>query len=98
MGLPIRMKNSKICLAYLAKILIIGEHYFDFLMTEYYSIKLLCLDHFRETKITWVGDQIANYCVNNKLKTTFGKAQETLGAYEKTMRYLANSLGKQVFR
>ena len=48
--------------------------------------------------MTWVGDQIANYCVNNKLKTTFGKAQETLGAYEKTMRYLANSLGKQVFR
>ena len=50
---------------------------------------------YRQTKLIWVGDQIANYCINNKLKTTLGKAQETLGAYEKTMRLFANTLGKQ---
>ena len=50
---------------------------------------------YRQSKLIWVGDQIANYCVNNKLKTTFGKAQETLGAYEKTMRSLARSLGNK---
>lgn len=43
--------------------------------------------------VEWCGDVIAAYCIANKLKTTFGKAQDTLGAYEKTMRTLANNLG-----
>ena len=48
-----------------------------------------------ESKVEWSGKLIANYCIANKLKTSFGKAQETLGAYERTMRTLANNFGKQ---
>ena len=44
----------------------------------------------KSSEVQWSGDLIANYCIANKLKSTFGKAQETLGAYEKTMRALAN--------
>ena len=49
----------------------------------------------RECEVEWSGELIANYCIANKLKTSFGKAQETLGAYERTMRTLANNFGKQ---
>lgn len=41
-----------------------------------------------------IGRQLAFFCINNKLKTPLGKAQETLGAFETTMRSLANILGK----
>ena len=50
----------------------------------------------RQAQVQWAGEQIAAFCIANKLKTSFGKAQETLGAYERTMRSLANTFGKQM--
>ena len=47
-------------------------------------------------QVQWSGEQIAAFCIANKLKTSFGKAQETLSAYERTMRSLANTFGKQM--
>ena len=49
-----------------------------------------------DCQIEWVADVIANYCIANKLKTSFGKAQETLGAFERTMRHLATNFEKQI--
>ena len=36
----------------------------------------------------WIGYQLAQFCVNNKLKTPLGKAQETLMTIEKFIRQL----------
>ena len=54
-----------------------------------------CLQQ-RQAQVQWSGEQIAAFCISNKLKTSFGKAQETLSAYERTMRSLANTFGKQM--
>ena len=50
----------------------------------------------RQAQVQWSGEQIAAFCISNKLKTSFGKAQETLSAYERTMRSLPNPFGKQM--
>ena len=40
----------------------------------------------------WQSFQLAQSCVNNKLKTGLGKAQETLMAFDKVLRHLATSV------
>ncbi len=40
----------------------------------------------------WQNFQLAQSCVNNKLKTGLGKAQETLMAFDKVLRHLATSV------
>ena len=42
-----------------------------------------------ELQAFWVGYQLAQFCVRNKLKTPLGKAQETLTTIEKVIRQLA---------
>jgi hypothetical protein len=39
--------------------------------------------------VLWQNFQLAQSCVNNKLKTGLGKAQETLTSFEKVLRHLA---------
>lgn len=48
--------------------------------------------------VLWQNFQLAQSCVNNKLKTGLGKAQETLTAFEKVLRQNAAALlqNKQV--
>ena len=40
--------------------------------------------------ITWQNLQMAQWCVNNKLKTTIGKAQDTLTSFAEVLRKKAS--------
>ena len=50
-----------------------------------------CIETNSDLQSFWVGYQLAQYCVNNKLRTPLGKAQETLTTIEKVIRQLTTN-------
>ena len=53
-------------------------------LTEWITINL-------DLQSFWIGYQLAQFCVNSKLKTPLGKAQETLTTIEKVLRRLTTN-------
>ena len=49
-----------------------------------------------DSEVEYLGSLMANHCISNKLKTPLGKAQETLGAFERALRTLATNFEKQL--